>query len=73
MGLPLQPNFDKIMAFSGSLLSITVSIVFPPLAYVKLAKISNASLSTLSEIGNLALGMLAFIVALSGTVAAVLL
>ena len=63
------PNFDVLLSFCGSLLSFTVSIAFPPLAYAKLHK---DSLTPTAWWFNTCLGVLGAVLAVGGTVASVL-
>eukprot|EP01138_Halocafeteria_seosinensis_P002689 gb/GECG01002750.1/.p1 GENE.gb/GECG01002750.1/~~gb/GECG01002750.1/.p1 ORF type:complete len:505 (+),score=31.13 gb/GECG01002750.1/:1-1515(+) len=64
------PYFSRIMAFSGALLSFSVSVIFPPLAYIRLMKLANIEISATSLCWNWALGIFGIVCALVGTVAA---
>ncbi len=64
----LVPDFDRLLSFCGSLLSFTVSIAFPPLAYNKL----HSDTGPLTRMANWALGLIGVILALVGTTASVL-
>ena len=64
----LVPDFDRLLSFCGSLLSFTVSIAFPPLAYIKL----HPHISKCAKAGNWALGITGALLAAVGTVASVM-
>jgi len=64
----MVPDFDRLLSFCGSLLSFTVSIAFPPLAYIKL----HPGVGPWSKAGNWALGIAGAVLAAVGTIASIL-
>lgn len=65
------PNFSRILAFCGSLLSFFVSIIFPPACYIVLCR-ERDQLSPLAVAGHWALAGLGVVLAVLGVVFAVI-